>query len=343
MDGFDSNTGVIVVAATNRPDFLDAALLRPGRFDRQVVVPVPDVKGRQAILEIHARGKPLATDVDLLALARLTPGFSGADLANLINESALIAARSGKNNINSNDLEQAMDRVIAGPESKSRVMSHRDKQLTAFHESGHALVMRYMPGHDPVHKITIVSHGRMGGYTRSLPVEDRAYTTETQFKNVLASALGGVAAEHVVFAESSTGGENDLEKATSIARKMVTQYGMSPLLGVMALGEKYREKYSDKTAERIDQEVQRLVNEAYAQALAIIISHRDVLERVAQTLIHFETLEGELLERVFAGETVADSGRPVQRTGAQPPAHAGKPVTRAQRGAPALSPGAAAR
>jgi cell division protease FtsH len=339
MDGFDSHTSVIVIAATNRPDVLDPALLRPGRFDRHVVVPVPDVKGRRAILEIHARGKPFATNVDFLALARLTPGFSGADLANLVNESALLAARSGRRSINTRDLEEAMDRVIAGPESRSRVMSNRDKQLTAFHESGHAVVMHYIPDHDPVHKITIRSRGRIGGYTRSLPVEDRAYTTESQFKADLASALGGFAAENVVFGQTSTGGEDDLKKATTIARKMVTHYGMSPQLGVMALGDS--QQFSDKTVELIDQEVQRLVDDAYARALAIIIDHRDVLERAARALIQFETLEGDLLEQIFADEGPPGGSGLVLRTGTESPVrNVCKPVPRAQRaGAPALSAG----
>src|SRR5919206_324040 len=321
MDGFDSNTNVIVIAATNRPDVLDPALLRPGRFDRQVVLPAPDINGRKAILEVHAKGKPFDKNVDLSVLAKVTPGFSGADLANLINEGAILAARRNKKTIGMSELEEAIDRVIAGPERKSRVMSDKEKELTAYHESGHAVAMRFLEHHDPVHKITIISRGMMGGYTRSLPPEDRYYMTKRQFKAMLASALGGHAAEQVVFGEISTGAENDIEKATNIARKMVKEYGMSERLGTVALGHKEelvflgreigeQKNYSEKTAEAIDEEIRRLIDEGYRRAVDIITGHRDVLDRLAKALIQYETLDGENLERVFRGEPPLEGGTP---------------------------------
>src|SRR6266498_2741980 len=278
MDGFDTNTNVIVVAATNRPDVLDPALLRPGRFDRQVVMPQPDIGGRRAILEVHAKGKPLDKSVRLEVLAKQTPGFSGADLSNLINEGAILAARRNKKTIGMSELEEAIDRVIAGPERKSRVMSEREKELTAYHEGGHAVAMRFLEHHDPEHKITIISRGMMGGYTRSLPPEDRYYMTKSQFKASIASALGSHAAEHVVFGEISTGAENDIEKATNIARKMVKEYGMSERLGTVALGHKEelvflgreigeQKNYSEKTAEAIDEEIRALIDEGYHRAV----------------------------------------------------------------------------
>src|SRR5437764_442163 len=264
MDGFDSNTNVIVIAATNRPDVLDPALLRPGRFDRQVVLPAPDINGRKAILEVHAKGKPFDKTVDLNVIGKVTPGFSGADLANLINEGAILAARRNKKTIGMSELEEAIDRVIAGPERKSRVMSDREKQLTAYHEGGHAVAMRFLEHHDPVHKVTIIARGMMGGYTRPLPPEDRYYMTKSQFKASIASALGRHAAEQVVFGEISTGAENDIDKATKIARKMVKEYGMSERLGTVALGHKEelvflgreigdQKNYSEKTDEAIEE------------------------------------------------------------------------------------------
>ena len=323
MDGFDSNTNVIVIAATNRPDVLDPALLRPGRFDRQVVLPAPDINGRKAILEVHAKGKPFDNTVQLPTIAKVTPGFSGADLANLINEGAILAARRNKKTIGMPELEEAIDRVIAGPERKSRVMSDKEKMLTAYHEGGHAVVMRYLEHHDPVHKVTIIARGMMGGYTRPLPPEDRYYVTRSQFKATIASALAGHAAEQVVFGEISTGAENDIEKATKTARKMVKEYGMSERLGTVALGHKEeliflgreigeQKNYSEKTAEAIDEEIRRLIDEGYTQAVSIITEHRDVLDRIASALIQVETLDGENLERVFRGEP------PIM--GASPPA-----------------------
>src|ERR1700731_3436298 len=312
MDGFDSNTNVIVIAATNRPDVLDPALLRPGRFDRQVVLPAPDINGRKAILEVHAKGKPFDKTVDLNVIGKVTPGFSGADLANLINEGAILAARRNKKTIGMSELEEAIDRVIAGPERKSRVMSEKEKELTAYHESGHALVAHFLPHHDPVHKVTIIARGLRAGYTRFLPVEDRMYMTRSQFKDAVTGALGGHAAEHVVYGEISTGAENDIEKATNIARKMVKEYGMSERLGTVALGHKEelvflgreiggRKKYSEKRAEAIDEEIRRLIDEAYSKAVGIINDHRDILDTLAHQLIKVETLEGENLFRILGG------------------------------------------
>jgi cell division protease FtsH len=350
MDGFDSNTNVIVIAATNRPDVLDPALLRPGRFDRQVVLPAPDINGRKAILEVHAKGKPFDKNVDLNVIGKVTPGFSGADLANLINEGAILAARRNKKTIGMSELEEAIDRVIAGPERKSRVMSDREKELTAYHEGGHAVAMRFLENHDPVHKITIISRGMMGGYTRSLPPEDRYYMTKSQFKASIASALGGHAAEHVVFGEISTGAENDIEKATNIARKMVKEYGMSERLGTVALGHKEelvflgreigeQKNYSEKTAEAIDEEIRVLIDEGYQRAVTLLQDHRDVLDRIAKALIQFETLDGDNLERVFRGEPPVEGGPVAEPPQAQP--------TESQRERPTvqpvprLSPGAA--
>src|SRR5216683_2240119 len=351
MDGFDSNTNVIVIAATNRPDVLDPALLRPGRFDRQVVLPAPDINGRKAILEVHAKGKPFDKTVDLNVIGKVTPGFSGADLANLINEGAILAARRNKKTIGMSELEEAIDRVIAGPERKSRVMSDREKELTAYHESGHAIAMRYLEHHDPVHKVTIIARGMMGGYTRPLPPEDRYYMTRSQFKAMLASALGGHAAEQVVFGEISTGAENDIEKATNIARKMVKEYGMSERLGTVALGHKEelvflgreigeQKNYSEQTAEAIDEEIRRLIDEGYQKAVEIITDHRDVLDRIAAALIQYETLDGENLERVFRGEPPVEGGTPAEAPQAAPTDGAQRERPTMQP-VPRLSPGAA--
>ncbi len=310
MDGFDSTTNVIVIAATNRPDILDPALLRPGRFDRQIVLDKPDVRGRLAILEVHTRGKPLDSDVSLAVLAKQTAGFTGADLANVVNEAAILAARRNKKKIGMQELEEAIDRVIAGPERKSRVMSEKEKLITAYHEAGHAVVARYLPNVDPLHKVTIISRGMMGGYTRLLPTEDRYLWSKSQFEDTLAFALGGHVAEELVFGEMTTGAENDIERATNIARRMVTEYGMSKRLGPIALGHKEeliflgreiaeQKNYSEKVAEAIDEEIRNLIQTAYDRARAILIEHRTVLDRLAERLIKEETLEGEELERVF--------------------------------------------
>jgi cell division protease FtsH len=310
MDGFDDHAGVIVIAATNRPDVLDAALLRPGRFDRVVVVPAPDVRGRRAILDVHARGKPLDSEVALDILAKQTPGFSGADLANVLNEGAILAARRDKKSISMAELEEAVDRVSSGAERKSHVMSAREKELTAYHESGHAVVARFLLHHDPVHKITIIPRGLRSGETRFLPTEDRSYTTRSQFKDAVTAALGGHAAETVVFGEISTGAGDDIVHATNIVRKMVKQWGMSERLGPVAFGRKHQmiflgrdigeqKDYSERVSEMIDDEIRRVIGEAYASATAILHAHRDLLDRLAGELIGHESLDAQALEVIF--------------------------------------------
>jgi cell division protease FtsH len=310
MDGFADHVGVIVIAATNRPDVLDPALLRPGRFDRVVIVPAPDVVGRQAILNVHARGKPFEQDVGLQTLAKQTPGFSGADLANVLNEAAILAARRDKKTIAMAELEEAVDRVSAGPERRSRLMSARETELTAYHESGHAVVSRFLTHHDPVHKITIIPRGLRVGYTRFLPPEDRMYMTRNQFRDAVTAALGGHAAETVVFGEVSTGAGDDIERATNIVRRMVTQFGMSERLGPVAFGRKQQmiflgrdigeqKDYSEHVGELIDDEIRRLLDEAYARAMAILREHRDMLDRLARELIGRESLDAPALELIF--------------------------------------------
>ncbi|MBI2953165.1 MAG: ATP-dependent zinc metalloprotease FtsH [Chloroflexi bacterium] len=312
MDGFDTNTNVIVIAATNRPDVLDPALLRPGRFDRQVVLDRPDISGRKAILEVHVRGKPLEKDISLEVLAKQSPGFSGADLANLVNEAAILAARRNKKSIGLEEFEEAIDRVIAGPERKSRIISEKEKAITAYHEAGHAVVARMLPNVDPVHKVSIIARGMMGGYTRLLPAQDRYLWTKSQFEDTLAWALGGHVAEELVFGEMTTGSENDIERATAIARKMVTEYGMSKILGPLALGHKEeliflgreigeQKNYSEKIAEQIDEEIRSLIGKAYDVAKDILTMQREVLNRLAERLIKEETLEGNALEDIFSG------------------------------------------
>jgi cell division protease FtsH len=339
MDGFDTNTNVIVIAATNRPDVLDPALLRPGRFDRQVVLDRPDINGRRAILEVHTRGKPLEKNVSLDLLAKQTPGFSGADLANLVNEAAILAARRNKKAIGLADLEEAIDRVIAGPERKSRIMSDREKAITAYHEAGHALVGRMLKNHDPVHKVSIIARGMMGGYTRFLPSEDRYFWTKSQFEDMIAAALGGHVAEVLIFGEMSTGPQNDIERATNLARKMVCEYGMSEKLGPLALGHKEeliflgreigeQKNYSEKVAEAIDEEVRRIIDKGYKTAESILRQHIDKLHRIAQELIQHETIEGEALERIFADLPPAPPAAPAPAppTAAAPPASAPAPA-----------------
>ena len=311
MDGFDATTNVIVLAATNRPDVLDPALLRPGRFDRQVHLPPPDARGREAVLRVHARGKPLDPSLDLSDLARATTGFSGADLANVLNEAAILAARRGERRIGSGEIEEAVDRVLVGPAAESRSISEHERRLTAYHEAGHALVARFLEHHDPVHKITLVGRGRAGGYTRFLAPEDRHYQTRSQFAASIASALGGHAAETVVFGEMSTGASNDLERATGLARRMVTEFGMTDRLGVVALGSREPQSlmgsggeprsYSEVTAQAVDEEVRRLIDAAYAQAVRVIREQRVVLDRLAEALLRSETLQGAELERAFTG------------------------------------------
>ena len=310
MDGFDTNTNVIVIAATNRPDVLDPALLRPGRFDRQVVLDRPDIAGRRAILEVHSKGKPLDTEINLDVLAKQTPGFSGADLANLVNEAAILAARRNKKVISIHEFEEAVDRVIAGPERKSRIISEREKEITAYHEAGHALVARFLEHSDPVHKISIIARGTMGGYTRVLPREDRYLWTRSQFQDTLAWALGGHAAEKLVYGEMTTGAGNDIERATQIARRMITEFGMSERLGPVALGHKEeliflgreiseQKNYSEKIAEAIDDELHDLIDTAYKRAAGILQEHRRELDLVAQALVRDETLEAGQFEALL--------------------------------------------
>jgi cell division protease FtsH len=343
MDGFDTNTNVIVIAATNRPDVLDPALLRPGRFDRQVVLPQPDISGRKAILEVHARGKPLDKSVALDVLAKQTPGFSGADLSNLINEAAILSARRSKKTIGMGEMQEAIDRVIAGPERKSRIISEKEKLVTAYHEGGHAVVGRFLQNHDPVHKISIIARGMMGGYTRYLPEEDRYLWTKSQFQDRLAATLGGHAAEKVVFGEMSTGAENDIGVATNIARKMVKEYGMSDRLGPVALGHKEeliflgreigeQKNYSEKIAEAIDEEIRRLIDDAYEKAAGILREKRSILDHLADELVRKETLEGEALEAIFSGKAPPEELPPSQPAEPTPePVPAEKPPVPAPR------------
>ena len=321
MDGFDTGVNVIVLAATNRPDILDPALLRPGRFDRRVVLDAPDIQGRNAILDVHAKGKPLAQDVDLGTVAQQTPGFSGADLANLINEAAILAARHSRKDIGPTEFAEAIDRVIAGPERKSRIISAKEKKITAYHEAGHGLVARLLPNADPVHKISIIARGGMGGYTRLLPTEDRYLMSKGQFEDMIATALGGRVAEEVTFGESTTGASNDLEHATSLARNMVTRYGMSDSLGPRTFGKKEelvflgreiseQRDYSDKIAEAIDNEVHSLIQDAYNKATDLLTTHKAKLAQISTYLMTNETVEGTALETLFDSEApeITDSG-----------------------------------
>ena len=313
MDGFDTGVNVIVLAATNRPDILDPALLRPGRFDRRVVLDSPDINGRFAILNVHAKGKPLSADVSLNVVAQQTPGFSGADLENLINEAAILAARRGKKEVGPDELAEAIDRVIAGPERRSRVITAKEKTVTAYHEAGHALVAHLLPNADPVHKISIIARGGMGGYTRLLPTEDRYLTSKAQAQDMLSTALGGRVAEEVTFNEITTGASNDLERATSVARNMVTRYGMSDDLGPRTFGKKEelvflgreiseQRDYGDKVADEIDAAVHKLIQEAYTTATHLLTGNRAKLAQISSYLIVNETVEGKELENLFNSE-----------------------------------------
>jgi cell division protease FtsH len=304
MDGFDMRQGVILIAATNRPDILDPALLRPGRFDRQIVVDRPDLEGRKAILNVHAKGKPLAKEVDLDVMARRTPGFTGADLANLMNEATLLAARKGRDQITNGDLDEAVDRVMAGPERKSRIISEKEKLVIAYHEGGHALVSHALPNADPVHKVSIIPRGRALGYTLTLPLEDKYLVTRSELSDELAMLLGGRTAEELIFTDPTTGAQNDIERATKIARSMVTEYGMSDTLGPMQFGQHHAEvflgrdfasqpDYSDEVAAKIDGEVRRLIDRAHGIALEILTTYRSVLDQMARALMEKETLETE--------------------------------------------------
>ena len=310
MDGFDTNTSVIVMAATNRPDILDPALLRPGRFDRRVVLDRPDINGRVAILKVHTIGKPLAKDVDLEVLAKETVGFSGADLANLVNEAAILAARRNKDAIDMQEFEESIDRVIAGPERKSRKISPKEKEITAYHEAGHALAARMLPNADPVHKISIVARGMSLGHTRQLPIEDRYLMTSAQIKDMIATFVGGYTAEKLIFNEVTTGAYDDIRRATELARRMVTDFGMSDRLGPRTFGDKQemiflgreiseQKDYGDKIADAIDEEVGKIIEQAHQTAEKILTENKPKLVLLAEKLIAYETLEGEELEAVF--------------------------------------------
>lgn len=312
MDGFGANEGVIIIAATNRPDILDSALLRPGRFDRQVYIGAPDVKGRQAILEVHARKKPFKEGVSFEAIAKTTAGFTGADLENLLNESALLAARRSKTEIGTREIDDAFLKVIMGNEKKSRVYSEKEKKLTAYHEAGHAIVTRLLPSQDPVHQISIVPRGRAGGFTLSLPKEDKFYTSKLEMQDDLVTLLGGRVAEKLVLDDISTGASNDIERASEIARRMVTRYGMSDKLGPIAFTSDHNEvflgrdfasskNYSEEVAAVIDQEVKRIITEAYERCENMLAEHRDILDRVAAYLLEHETMDSEAFEQVFNG------------------------------------------
>ena len=311
MDGFDVSGGVILIAATNRPDILDPALLRPGRFDRQIAVERPDLTGRFDILKVHARGKPISGDVDLMAVARRTPGFTGADLANVLNEAALLTARFGKQFISDEEMTEAIDRVIAGPQKRSRVMSDHEKKITAYHEGGHALVAAALPGNDPVHKITILPRGRALGYTMVLPESERYSTTRSEMLNQLAYMLGGRAAEELIFHDPTTGASNDIEKATAVARAMVTQFGMTERLGAIRYGQEQGEvflgrdmghvrDYSEEVAAAIDEEVRVFIDAAHHEAYEILVDNRDILDRLVLELLERETLDKGQVEAIFS-------------------------------------------
>ena len=333
MDGFDTNSNVIVVAATNRPDILDPALLRPGRFDRRVILDAPDVVGREAILVVHARGKPLSEEVNLRTIARETPGFSGAELANLLNEAAILAARRSKKRVTQSEIEESVDRVMAGPERKSRLLVGREREVVAFHEAGHALVAAHIPGHDPVHKVTIVPRGMAGGYTRYLPTSEHRLASKSYYEGFMASALGGHAAEEVVFGEMTTGAHDDLSKVTQIARAMITQWGMSERLGARTFGKKEtmvflgrdiseQRDYSEKIAELIDEELREIIDHARDRARTILRRNRDQLDLLATTLMTRETLEGDGLRAILAWQL----GDAVPEAPPQPPPEPAAPA-----------------
>ena len=310
MDGFDVSGGVIMIAATNRPDILDPALLRPGRFDRQIGVERPDLNGRLAILKVHAKGKPINPDVDLMAVARRTPGFTGADLANVLNEAALLTARAGETEITNTTMDEAIDRVIAGPQKRTRVMDHEERLITAYHEAGHALVAAALPGNDPVHKITIMPRGRALGYTMVLPDQEKYSTTRSQMLNQLAYMLGGRAAEELIFHDPTTGASNDIEKATAVARAMVMQYGMTERLGAIKYGKENGEvfmgrdmghtrDFSEEVAAAIDEEVRAFIESAHQEAYDLLVANREALDSVVVALMERETLDKTEIEEIF--------------------------------------------
>jgi cell division protease FtsH len=313
MDGFDTDTNIIIVAATNRPDILDPALLRPGRFDRRVTMDMPDIKGRRAILDVHVRGKPLAADVDLDIIAKQTPGFAGADIENLVNEAAILAARRNRRSISTDELQEAIERVIAGPERRSRLITPKEKEIVAYHEAGHAVAMHVLPNHDPVHKVTIVPRGMAGGYTMSMPDEETTLMTKEKFLDQLVALLGGRVAEEIRFNDVTTGASNDLERVTGMARAMITQWGMSEKLGPIRYGEREElmflnrsfaehRNYSDKVAQQIDEEVYRLVEEAHQRCRQVLSDHWDSMVRVADRLLEVETINAEEFAALMRNE-----------------------------------------
>ena len=313
MDGFNTDTNVIVMAATNRPDVLDPALLRPGRFDRRVILDRPDMRGREQILQVHIKGKPIDPEVRLDKIAKITPGFVGADLENLVNEAAILAARRDKKSIGQDEFQEAMERVVAGPERKSRLISDEEKRIVAYHEAGHAVVTHVIPDADPVHKVSIIARGVMGGFTMALPEDDRTLTSRNKLKAEMATLLGGRAAEEIVFNDITSGASSDLERVTKVARTMVTRLGMSQELGPLVYGQKEeliflgreiseQRDYSETVAERIDTAVRRLVDEAYARTKQVLVEYRSQLDRIAQRLIEVETVDGDEFARLFGLE-----------------------------------------
>src|SRR6476661_3081670 len=339
MDGFDTNTNVIVVAATNRPDVLDPALLRPGRFDRQVILDRPDMKGRTAILKVHTKGKPLDKTVSVEEVARQSPGFSGADLANLVNEAAILAARRNKKVVGMSEFTEALERIVAGPERKSRIISDAEKAIIAFHEGGHAVVQRILPKCDPVAKVTIISRGMALGYTMALPTEDRYLQSKTEFEDKIAGLLGGNVAERMIFGDTTTGASNDIEKATDLARRMVTEFGMSDKLGPLSFGKRdelvflgreigEQRNYSDEVARTIDEEVRAIIDKAYERASEVLTTHRDKLVALAEKLVAEETVDSDGFEALFSDvppkedlhgiPTIIGPGQPVPEPNPQP-------------------------
>ena len=323
MDGFDTDTNIIIMAATNRPDILDPALLRPGRFDRRVVLDRPDMRGREAILKVHVKGKPLGPEIDLGVLALATPGFVGADLENLVNEAAILAARRNKKVITQPEFEEAIERVIAGPERKSRLISEDEKRVVAYHEAGHAVVMHSLPESDPVQKVSIIARGMAGGYTMALPEEDRTLMPRKKLLADLVGLLGGRASEEIVFDDITSGASNDIERVTQLARTMVTRLGMSDQLGPMVYGQKEeliflgreiseQRDYSEAVAEQIDREVRKLVNDAYERARSILSEHREALDRVAQRLLEVETISRDEFEKLFPSPVAKRRSTPIQ-------------------------------
>jgi len=349
MDGFDPNAGIIVIAATNRPDILDPALLRPGRFDRRIVVDNPHSRGRRAILDVHVRGKPLADDINIEILAKHTPGFSGADLANLVNEAALLAARRNKKKIMMSEMDEAIERVIAGPQRRSRILGPKEREIAAYHEGGHALLGKLLPNADPPHKVTILPRGMALGYVISAPPEDKYTYTRTELLDRITAMLGGRVAEELVFNEVTTGAQNDFEQATELARKMVTEFGMSEKLGPLSLGRRHgpvflgrdlveTRNYSEEIAYEIDKEVRRIIDECYQRAREALMGARERLNRLAKALLERESLEGEQIEKVLAGEPLEPETPAVPAAMAGPGLKPEPPRPEAPLPAPTLKP-----